>query len=133
MTTSAKKLRGTISLEQDRSLKFHSNLYDGTPFELRVDQFDVQINEDFKPSRTTVMGFLFVQQEAQQGEVCYLTLPKPTLSYGKQITVKSLQLMSRDVTIESFNPTKKVPVKKAEVKDEPVVKLTKKSSKKKVS
>lgn len=104
-----KKLRGTISLESDRSLKFHSNLYDGTKFDLLVDQFDVQINEDFRPSRTTVTGFLFVRQEAQQGDVCYLTLPKPTLNFGKQITVKDLQLMPREVTIESFGPKKKTP------------------------
>jgi len=106
----AKKLSGTISLELDRSLKFHSTLYDGTIFELRVDQFDVQINEDFRPSRTVVTGFLFVQQEAQQGDVCYLTLPKPTINYGKQITVKNLQLMPREVSIESFKPQKRVPV-----------------------
>ena len=129
MTTSAKKLRGTISLEQDRSLKFHGALYDGTPFDLRVDQFDVQINEDFKPSRTTVMGFLFVQQEAQQGDVCYLTLPKPTLNYGKQITVKDLHLMAREVSIADFNPTKKVPVKKIVEEAIPVKKKIKASKK----
>lgn len=102
-----KKLRGTISLELDRSLKFHGSLYDGTPFDLRVDQFDVQINEEFMPSRTTVMGFLFVRQEAQQGDVCYLTLPKPTLTYGRQITVRDHQLMPRVVSIASFNPKTK--------------------------
>lgn len=106
---SDKKLRGTISLEADRSLKFHSNLYDGTQFELQVDQFDVQLNEDFRPSRTTVTGFLFVQQEAQQADVCYLTLPKPTLNFGRQITVHNLQLMPREVTIEAFGPKKKTP------------------------
>lgn len=108
----AMKLRGTITLEADRSLKFHGNLYDGTPFELQVDQFDVQINEEFRPSRTTVMGFLFVQQEAQQGDLCYLTLPKPTLNFGRQISVKNLQLMPREVTLAAFNPKKKTPVKK---------------------
>jgi hypothetical protein len=107
----AKKLTGTVSFEQDRSLKFHGTLYDGTPFDLKVDQFDVQLNEDFRPSRTTVTGFLFVQQEAQQGDICYLTLPKPSLVYGKQLTVKEIQLMPRDVTIDSFGP-QKTPSKK---------------------
>ena len=95
----------------DLSLTFHGTLLDGTQFDLQVDQFDVQLNEDFRPSRTTVMGFLFVQQEAQQGDICYLTLPKPNIIYGKQITVSSLQLMDRNITIEAFNPKKKVPVK----------------------
>jgi hypothetical protein len=105
---SDKKLTGTISLENDHSLRFRGSLYDGTPFDLLVDQFDVQLNEEFLPSRTTVTGFLFVVQEAQQADVCYLTLPKPTLAHGKQITVKSIQLMPREVTIDSFGPKKRV-------------------------
>ena len=104
---SAKKLSGFISLESDRSLKFSSKLYDGTSFSLNVDQVDVQLNEDFRPSKTVVTGFLFVQQEAQQSDICYLTLPKPTLNYGRQITVKSIQLMPREVSIKNFNPQKK--------------------------
>jgi hypothetical protein len=107
---SEKKLRGTISFENDRSLKFHSTLYDGTPFDLQVDQFDVQLNEDFRPSRMTVAGFLFVRQEAQQGSICYLTLPKPHIAYGKQITVKDIQLMARNVKLEDFNPQKNISV-----------------------
>lgn len=113
----AMKLRGTISLETDRSLKFHGNLYDGTPFELQVDQFDVQMNEEFRPSRTTVTGFLFVQQEAKQSDICYLTLPKPTLNFGRQISVRDLQLMPREISIAAFNPKKKTPSKKKSSQD----------------
>ena len=84
-----------------------------------MDQFDVQMNEEFLPSKTTVTGFLFVQQEAQQGDICYLTLPKPCLPYGRQITVHSLQLMDKNVTIDSFNPKKKsAPNKPSQVKSE---------------
>lgn len=100
------KLRGTVSLEADRSLKFNGQLYDGTPFFVQVDQFDVQLTEEFRPSRTTVMGFLFVQQEAQQGDVCYLTLPKPSLVHGRQVSVKEVQLMPRVVSLKDFNPSK---------------------------
>lgn len=122
----AKKLKGTVSLEADRSLKFHGKLYDGTQFDLRVDQFDVQMSEEFLPSRTTVLGFLFVQQEAQQGDICYLTLPKPTLNYGKQISVKDIQLMPRDVKLADFKPVKKTVADKKK----PPVATPKKSSKK---
>ena len=103
------KLRGTISLEDDRSLTFHSTLYDGSPFSLNVSPFDVQMNEAFLPSKMTVPGFLFVQQEAKQADVCYLTLPKPNLTFGRQATVKDIQLMPRESKLAIFNPEKKSP------------------------
>ena len=49
-----------------------------------------------------VDGWLFVQQEAQQGSVVYLTLPKPTIAHGKQIVVRDLQLMPRHGSIDDF-------------------------------
>lgn len=102
-----KKLKGVVTLESNRSLKFRGRLYDKTEFELSVDQFDVQLNENFLPSKTTVSGFLFVVQEAQQNSICYITLPKPCLPYGRHITVNSLELMDRNVSIESFNRSEK--------------------------
>jgi hypothetical protein len=98
----AMKLRGIVQLEADRSLTFHSTLYDGSPVSLKVGQFDIETNEPFKPSKMRVDGWLFVQQEAQQNDVCYLTMPKPSLQHGHQITVKDIQLMPRDATIDDF-------------------------------
>lgn len=98
------KLRGKIKLESDNMLSFHGEMFDGTPFSLNVDQFDVQLNEAFLPSKTTVDGFLFVVQEAEQGEVCYLTLPKPSITYGKHLSVKKHLLNSRHINIKDFNP-----------------------------
>lgn len=96
------KLRGRIYLEDDRKLTFHSTLYDDQPFDMPVDQFDVELNTPFLPSQRWVDGWLFVQQEAQQGSVVYLTLPKPTIAHGKQISVKDLQLMPRYSSIDDF-------------------------------
>lgn len=100
------KLRGTVKLEDDSRLTFHSVLADDSQFSVKVDQFDVQLNETFKPSRTTVEGFLFVTQEAQQGDLCYLTMPKPCIVHGKQILVKKHQLSPRHVSLADFNPQK---------------------------
>ena len=97
------KLQGRISLEDDNSLTFSSTLYDLTPFSLRVDQNDVEQNDSFIASRT-VDGWLFVIQEAQQSDRVYLTLPKPTIQFGKQVVVRDLQLMPRNVTLADFNP-----------------------------
>jgi len=105
----AMKLKGRIHLQQDNSLRFESTVYDGQAFSLNVTQFDVQLGGAFKPSKRYVDGFLFCDCEAQQGDVCYLTLPKPTLNFGKQITVKEHLLQPRSAGIEDFKPTKRTP------------------------
>lgn len=112
------KLRGRIYLEEDNSLRFSSTVYDGQSFDLRVTQFDVQMGGDFKPTKRHVDGFLFCDLEAQQGDVCYLTLPKPTLNYGRQITVKEHLLQPRSVTLEDFKPSKREVVIEATAKTE---------------
>jgi|SaaInlV_165m_DNA_3_1040750.scaffolds.fasta_scaffold105123_1 hypothetical protein len=96
------KLRGRILLEDDRTLTFHSTLHDNSAFSMPVDQFDVELNDPFTSSKRTVDGWLMVQQEAQQGSVVYLTLPKPTIAHGKQIVVRDLQLMPRQSSIDDF-------------------------------
>lgn len=96
------KLRGRILLENDRTLTFHSTLHDNSAFSMPVDQFDVELNDPFTSSKRTVDGWLMVQQEAQQGSVVYLTLPKPTIAHGKQIVVRDLQLMPRVSSIDDF-------------------------------
>lgn len=101
------KLQGRITLENDHSLTFSSTLYDSTPFSLRVDQFDVERNDEFLASRRMVDGWLYVTQEAKQGDRVYLTLPKPTIQFGKQIVVRDLQLMPRSVSLADFHPQKK--------------------------
>lgn len=107
------KLRGTVKLEQNNTLTFSSQMYDKTPFSLPVDQFDIELNETFTPKRRFVEGWLFVEQEAQQTDHVYLTLPKPTLQFGKQITVHELQLMPRKATIADFGGKKQVATRKA--------------------
>ena len=114
----AMKLKGRIYLEQDKTLRFESTIYDGKPLSLRVTQFDVQLGGTFKPSKQFVDGFLFCDCEAQQGDVCYLTLPKPTLNHGRQVTVKEHLLQPRSSSIEDFNPqTKKAVSSKVKSKD----------------
>lgn len=96
------KLKGHIMLENNRSLTFTGEMYDHTPFSLTVDQFDIEMNEEFMPSKRTVRGWLYVTQEAQQGSRVYLTLPKPTIQFGKQVVVHELKLMPRIVTLADF-------------------------------
>jgi hypothetical protein len=97
------KLKGRILLNSE--MVYSSSMHDGTPFSMAVDQHDVQLNEELTEGNT-VDGWLFVIQEGQQADRCSITLPKPTLQFGKQIIVKDLQLMPLNITIESFNPKK---------------------------
>lgn len=100
------KLKGQIRLCPERTFSFISSHYDGTPFELPVDLHDVQLNEDLFDDKPVVDGWLYVLVEAQQHDRCYLTLPKPANLYGHQVTVKDLQLMPRDLSLEHFRPQK---------------------------
>ena len=106
------KMKGTIQLNLDHSLTFRGKLYDGTPFDLTVGKYDVQLNEDFKPSKMTVDGFLFVMKESQQADRCYLTLPKPTIQFGRQVTVSEYDLSPPNVSLDDFKAKqgRKVPV-----------------------
>lgn len=100
------KLKGKVQLETDRQLIFHGELYDHTPFSLKVDQFDIELNELFRPSKMTVDGWLFVQQEARQDSRVYVTLPKPTIQFGSHVLVHQLSLMPINATLADFGVQK---------------------------
>ncbi len=100
------KLKGIVQLFPNGSLRFFSSLYDGTSFDVALDQHDYEINDEFKQDKLRVDGWLYVIQEAQQNDRCYLTLPKASIVHGRQITVKDTQLMPRAASIEDFRPKK---------------------------
>lgn len=98
------KLKGRVLKGADGSLTFSSTMHDGTPFNMPVTEYDIETNDAFEPDRMTVDGWLFVVQEAQQDTRCYLTLPKASLQFGRQVVVQDLQLMPLNASIASFNP-----------------------------
>jgi hypothetical protein len=128
------KLKGRIRLNMDRTLTFISTLHDGTPIELQVDVYDIEQNDPFLDDRLTVDGWLFVVQEAKQDNRCYLTLPKPSLQFGKQVIVHELQLMPVGAILNDFKPQKqggKKIVKPVVMLEEPPVEQQKMSEKSK--
>ena len=104
MTVKSLKLRGVVTVALNGAKTFTGKLYDGTPFTINVNQIDYEINESFMPEKLTVEGWLYVVQEAQQADRCYLTLPHPSIVYGKQVLVNELDLMPRNASIADFNP-----------------------------
>lgn len=105
------KLKCRLRLEDDRSVTAVAKMHDGTSFEIsNVNEHEAVPNENYLADRRTVDGWLFVIQEAKQGDRCYLTLPKPSLTHGKQVIVQELDLMPAHVSLKDFNPqTKEVP------------------------
>lgn len=101
------KLRGTVKLENNGRLTFQGTQADDSAFTVSVDQFDVQLNEEFLPSKTTVDGFLFLTQNAEQHDICFCTMPKPSLTHGRNISVKKSLLSPRNVSLKDFNPSSK--------------------------
>lgn len=108
------KLKGTVTLNDNNTYTFRSKLHDGTQFEVQVLEHDFEANELFEWDKLTVDGWLFVQQEAQQDNRCYLTLPKPSLQHGKQVLVHQYQLMPRNATLADFRPQRQGGKKAAE-------------------
>ena len=98
------KLQCQVRLNNDRTLTAIIGMYDGTPCEVVVDHYDIVVNEAFQHDLMTVDGWVIVQREAVQGDRAYLTLPKPSIQYGHQITVNTAGLYPVDVTLEDFNP-----------------------------
>lgn len=86
------KLKGEV-YRQDDSYIFTSTHYDGTPFTLKTTKDDLQLKEPFSEHKDLVDCVLYVILEGQQDSRCYLTLPQPSLHYGKQVTVNRGQLL----------------------------------------
>jgi hypothetical protein len=81
---------------------FESSHCDGSSFSLPVFPDDVQIASEFV--KDVAQGWLYVIQEGQQDVRCYITLPRPSLQFGKHITVNQSQLDSRATSVSDFKP-----------------------------
>ncbi len=97
------KLRGKVRQELDGSLTFLGKLYDKTEFSLRIDDVNqIQLNENFRANKRIVDGWLFVLRNGKQGDRCAITLPFPTINFGKYITVDEYSLMPVNASINDF-------------------------------
>lgn len=98
------KMHCKLRQEKDGTVVATISLYDGTPCELTVDRHDIITNESFAPDKTEMDGWLIVHQEAVQADRSYLTLPKPSIQFGHQVTVSAHSLLPVDVSLKDFNP-----------------------------
>lgn len=84
------------------TLMARSTMYDGTPFSLRVHQNKVQLNEPITEEKPNVDGWMEVEVIGEQDGRSSIVLPAPTIEFGKNLSVKSHQLMPLGVTIDNF-------------------------------
>lgn len=110
------KLKGRADLSGEH-IVFSSTMHDGTPFSMPVREHDVVLQDEQHGGQPVVDAWLFVTQEAKQDTRCYLTLPQPTLQFGKQVVVQEHQLMPLNASLNDFNPKVTGSVKKTKKTD----------------
>lgn len=116
------KLWGDI-VQTPNGFVFESSHCDGTPFSLPVFSDDVQIAGEFVKDKA--QGWLYVIQEGQQDVRCYISLPRPSLQFGKHVTVNQSQLDSRASSVSDFKPRVIGKPKPTLVAKEDIVKIEK--------
>lgn len=103
------KLKGIIQ-KDDGVLIFHGSLHDNSPFSIQVDENNIELNQPFTKDKNRVEGWLFIQQEGQQGTRVYITLPSPSLQHGHHVLVHEFQLMPLGATLADFGAKNNKPV-----------------------
>jgi hypothetical protein len=105
------KLKGELTL-QDGVLLFTSTHYDGTPFSVKTTEADLQFKELPNDQIEPIECVLYVILEGQQDSRCYLTLPQPSLQYGRQVTVNRGQLLIHNAPFGANVITDKISIRK---------------------
>lgn len=102
------RMRCTVSHEQESPWMYRINavLFDGTPLSFKTERHNVEVNEELTETSTVADGWVSVQHEAQQGSLVKITLPSPSLEFGKNVNVDEYTLMPLGVTLDRFNPKK---------------------------
>jgi hypothetical protein len=98
------RLLGRVRSDDQGQMIFTSKLHDGTPLSVVVTECDIQLNGTLDEKDNSTSAFLYVVQEAQQDHRCYLTLPKPSVRFGKSVTVHYSLLSSPYTKLENFHP-----------------------------
>lgn len=101
------RLKGRVKLNDQNKMVFIGNLYDNTQFSLLISEYDVQSNGNLDDKDHSIPAFLFVTQEAQQDNRCYVTLPQPDIRFGRHVMVHQSNLLQPCLKIENFNPSPK--------------------------
>lgn len=78
-----------------------SKQFEGTEFRITVSVHDIQLSDSFVDD-SPVDGWVNVEHMAQQGHRVTITLPAPSLNFGRTVSVSEYELAPRHQTIEDF-------------------------------
>jgi hypothetical protein len=84
----------------DDGVLVRSQMYDGTPFELKVSPTIVDFGEPSEGG--PVIAYLGVEHIGQQQDRASIVLPGPTLNYGRNVSVSEHQLLPYGLKITDF-------------------------------
>lgn len=111
MTTKKMRLFCLVTPTQFPELyNVSANMYDGTAFDLKVNEHKVVLNEPLSPDRA-VEGWMEVEHVGEQNDRASIVLPAPSITYGTNVTVSTLKLMPYNMAISSFSGHKVIPKK----------------------
>lgn len=98
------KLRCKVSIDHESPWMFRVNavMFDGTPLSFKTERHNVELSDPIAEEVPVVDGYVQVTQVAQQESLIYITLPSPSLEFGKNVNVHKNTLMPMGVTIENF-------------------------------
>ena len=101
-------LRCKVSVSQETPSMYHicTAQFDGTPVNFKTSMHNVELSLPLTEEQPWVIGWVQVVQEAKQGARVAITLPSPTIEFGRNISVHEDQLMPLGVTIDHFRSTK---------------------------
>lgn len=97
-------LKCMVSWSEETPSMYHvsTNQFDGTEVVFKTSQYNVQLNEPITAEKPAVVGWVSVTQEAKQGKLVAITLPSPSINFGKNISVDETQLLPLGVSIANF-------------------------------
>lgn len=90
-----KQMRLRCRIRQTALDQYHctSKVFDGLPFSFAANSIQVMLDEEITTEKPEVDGYAIVQQESQLHEAAYITLPQPSITHGRHLTVRALQLI----------------------------------------
>lgn len=91
------KIAPTVEAGEKGMVIASSQQYDGSPFSIKINEVNVMYSSD-----TSSDGWIAVKSTGQQGDRYAITLPAPSIQFGKQVTVKDVQLAPLHTSLDMF-------------------------------
>lgn len=98
------KLRCNVSVSEETPSMYRisTSHFDGTAVTFKTSPHNVETSLPISGENPTVLGWVMVVQEAKQGTRVAVTLPSPSIEFGRNISVHEDHLMPYGISINNF-------------------------------